>query len=167
MTTENEANTERLIEALDSFNVLMLNTFDETGLVRSRPMSKAGVDDDGKLWFVASSKGDVTDQIGKIHQVSLTGQSTMLFLSIQATAEVYRDTEKAKELWAESMRLWFPDGPSQSDLVLIGVEPKSAEVWDNRGTKGLKFAFNAVKAWWSGKSIEKFENGEARETLSL
>ena len=41
-----------------------------------------------------------------------------------------RDPAKAEELWNESLKAWFPDGPHDDGVVLIKVHAGTAEYWD-------------------------------------
>ncbi len=49
--------------------------------------------------------------------------------------------------------MWFPKGPDDPDLVLLSVEPEIAEFWDVGGIKGLRYLFDAAKAYVTGDRV--------------
>ena len=74
-------------------------------------------------------------------------------------AELTANRAKARELWDDTYKTWFPQGVEDPDLLLIRVKPLEAEYWDTQGTKGLKYVFEAAKAYVKGKRPQ-IEEGE-------
>ena len=83
---------------------------------------------------------------------------TSAYLSLRGKARVIEDVTRIREYWKEPFRVWFPGGPSDPQLALVGVKPIDAEFWDNRGTNKLEYMFEAAKAYFSG---EKPDTGDA------
>lgn len=64
---------------------------------------------------------------------------------------------KVAELWKEPFRVWYPGGKDDPRLVLIAVRPQEGEYWDNEGTNKIKYLFEAVKAYTTGRTLEVAE----------
>ena len=56
-----------------------------------------------------------------------------------------RDRAKAKELWSEEQRIWFPGGIDDPDLALLKVKVEQAEYWD-KPTSAMVAAQGLVRA---------------------
>lgn len=66
---------------------------------------------------------------------------------------VVDDGPRTRRLWKEPHKVWFPKGPDDPDLVLLSVEPEIAEFWDVGGIKGLRYLFDAAKAYVTGERV--------------
>lgn len=137
---------QQLTEIIGEFNHGMLITTGLDGAPRARPMALGAVDDDGALWFATSAGSGKMDEIGENNQVGVALQGGGKFVSISGRARTVREHGRMQELWNESWRPWFPGGPEDSQLVLLRVDPIEAEYWDTAGVKGMKYAFEALKA---------------------
>ena len=152
----------KLVELLRQFSTAMLVTHEADGRLRARPMAIAQVEDSGKLWFVS---GDDTAKVHEIivdTRVHLTLQKDRsVYLSINGHATLIHDRAKVDEVWNESFKVWFQEGKSDPNLVLISVEPEDAEYWDNHGWKKVKYLFQAAKAYLthSTPEIEEDKHG--------
>jgi general stress protein 26 len=146
---------EKLLETVKTFDTAMLVTKGGTGGLHARPMAIADVQDDGVLWFVTSSQTPKVWEIAEKSEVNIALQSSSLYASLTGQAQTVRNPAKIRELWKESWRVWFPDGPEQKDLVLISVEPTIGEFWDNRGTKGVQYLWEAAKAYVKGEKMDE------------
>ena len=49
---------------------------------------------------------------------------TSAYLSLRGKARVIEDMARIREYWKEPYRVWFPGGPSDSQLALVGVKPR-------------------------------------------
>ena len=147
-------NREKLLEAVKTFDTAMLVTKGTTGGLHARPMAIADVQDNGTLWFVTSSRTPKVDEIADDSDVNVSLQAPMVYASLTGKARTVRSEAKVRELWKEGWRVWFPDGPEQKDLVLITVDPVVGEFWDNRGTKGVQFLWEAAKAYVKGEKMD-------------
>lgn len=148
------ATREKLVDNIKSFDTAMLVTRSSTGGLRARPMAIADVQPAGGLWFVTSAATEKIHEIADRSEVNVSLQSSSVYVSVTGTARTVRNPTKIRELWKEAWRVWFPDGPDESDLVLINVEPTSAEFWDNRGTKGVRYLWEAAKAYVKGERVD-------------
>ncbi|MBA2319924.1 MAG: pyridoxamine 5'-phosphate oxidase family protein [Deltaproteobacteria bacterium] len=144
-----------LFELLQKFDTGMLTTTAVDGSFHARPLRVAAAEDDGGLWFATSASSGKVDEIQADQTCGVTFQSTGgLYLAFTGTASVVTDRAKIAELWAEPMRVWFPDGPDDPDIALLRVALDKGEYWDNDGVSGLKYLFRAAKAYVSGNRPE-------------
>ena len=71
------------------------------------------------------------------------------YVSVSGNAFLVRDKAKAKELWNEALRTWFPQGLDDPDLALLRVTVDKAEYWDSPSS-AMVHAFGYVKALVTG-----------------
>ncbi|HEY2400846.1 MAG TPA: pyridoxamine 5'-phosphate oxidase family protein, partial [Steroidobacteraceae bacterium] len=103
---------QKLADLIGEASVAMLTTEDADGSLRSRPLATLLMDSAGKLWFfTAMSSGKVgeIDQHRKVN-LSYANLDKQDYVSISGHARLFRDPEKAKELWTPWVEPWFPDG---------------------------------------------------------
>jgi general stress protein 26 len=152
----NENPKEHLKELLESFDTAMLIT--RCGeLEHARPMAVAKVETHGDvttIWFVTSRDAPKSDEIRNDSRVSATFQSGSRYVALSGTAELAADPAKIKELWKPTWKVWFPEGKDDPKLELIKVNVTDAEFWDNAGTKGIRYVFEAAKALMRHKTPE-------------
>jgi general stress protein 26 len=151
----NDEIREKLLQLIREFDTAMLVTVSQAGELRSRPMAIAELDVQGNLWFVTSAETAKVCEIDQHPTVNLTLQGTSKFVSLTGTASLTQDPERVRSLWREAWRVWFPEGPTQSDLLLLQVKPTLGEYWDNRGGRGLRFLWEAAKAYTSGERLDE------------
>ena len=149
----NRSNVSRqhFFEVLKDFDTAVLVTLGEERM-HGRPMSVAGRDDDGTLWFVTSIQSPKVAEIAADRHALVVMQSSNRFIVIEGRAAVVRDRAKLEELWSEAQRIWF-EGKDDPDIALVRFSPVEAEYWDNAGVQGLAFAFEALKAIASGEPL--------------
>jgi general stress protein 26 len=150
-----------------SFETAMLVTHVKQGDLRARPMSLASVDAKGELWFSTGVHSGKASEVLMDPHVAIVMQRSDQFVSITGTAEVVIDRRKASELWSETWRPWFPDGPDDRELVLIHVHSKEAEFWDLRGLRGFIYLFDAVRHAVQGDRLNDEPNGANHDTVSF
>lgn len=140
-----EDKREHLKELLESFDTAMLMTH-HAEKAHARPMAIASVEGTNTIWFVTSMDSPKADEIRKDSRVSATFQSSRRYVALSGTAELVDDRTKLDELWRPSWKVWFPNGKDDPSITLIRVTVKDAEYWDNAGTKGIRYVFEAAKA---------------------
>jgi general stress protein 26 len=163
----NDEIREKLLELVREFDTAMLVTTSSKNEIRSRPMAVAEVDAQGNVWFVTSTETAKVCEIDQRPQVNVSLQGRASYVSLTGLASVTQDRARIRDLWKEDWRVWFPDGPDQSDLSLVKVQPTIGEFWDNRGTRGLRFLWEAAKAYVSGTEMEEnpSEKGHGKTRL--
>jgi general stress protein 26 len=142
----------KLYELMKEFSTTMLVTTGAGKRVESRPMQIASVEDEGDIWFFTGRSGHVVREISEEPVVLLVFQDERsAYVSLRGRARVVQDRARAKELWKEAYKVWFPGGVDDPELTLLAVDPISAEYWDNRGMNKLEYMFEAAKAYVKGE----------------
>ncbi len=149
---ERHAAIEKLGGLIKKVQFAMLTTVDDDGTLRSRPMARQGDDFDGSLWFFTRATAPKVDEVEKEHQVnvSFSDPNDQLYVSISGRANLVRDRAKAKELWNEPLKAWFPKGPEDPDLALLKVDTEKAEYWDTPSST-MVHLIGYVKATLTGE----------------
>jgi general stress protein 26 len=146
---------------IEQFHAGMLVTHAPEGL-RARPMTVAKLEDDNDLFFVTSVDSGKVAEIEAHHEVAITFQSMTAFVTLTGPARVVSDRARIYEVWAEPMRVWFPHGPSDPSICLVQLRPAYAEYWNMQGGKGLRYLFDAAKAYVTGTTppVRPDQHGE-------
>ena len=147
----------KFMDMLEHFDTAMLVTHNASGGLDGRPMAIAELDSDGGLWFVASNDSGKMVDIAKDSDVAVTLQASKKFLTLSGKAAIVNKRDKISELWKKEWQAWFPKGKDDPAIRLIHVVPSRGEYWDNSGFQGLKYRFEAGKAYLQG---EKASTGE-------
>lgn len=121
----------------------------------TRPMSTQDVDDEGNIWFL--SYGDthkVTDiQQNDAVQLIYAHMGNSHYLSVYGHADVFKDKEKAEELWSPIAKAWVKGGADDPGLVIIRVKPASGYYWDTKHGKVVAL-FTIAAAMISNKVMD-------------
>ena len=155
---------DRLKDLLKDFNTAMLVTHAPDGTLHARPMAVAQVEPDGDLWFVTDRASGKMDDIGADAHVNVSMQGAGKFVSVSGNAAAVEDRAKVDEIWNEHMRVWFPGGKDDPNLVLLRVDAREGEYWDNSGANAIKYMFKAGRAYLRGErpTDDRTEHGKAR-----
>jgi len=156
---------EHLYDLLKDFDTAMLVTCGSDGIMRARPMGVAELTTDGSAYFVTNFNSPKATQIKADSAVTLNFQSARQFASVYGTATVVRDQALLDRLWQESWKVWFPQGKTDPEIALIKFDAQEGEYWDSAGVQGLKFVFDSVKAYITGKTSPADEAQNAKVRL--
>jgi general stress protein 26 len=142
----NEEKAHKLWQLVEEIGIAMLTTRDE-GVLRSRPMACVRADSGGTLWFFTKASSPKTSEVRDEHEVnlSLADKDNQNYVSISGRATIVRDRAKARELWNEDQRMWFPGGIEDPELALLRVQVEQAEYWD-RPTGAMVATHGLVRA---------------------
>jgi general stress protein 26 len=141
----------KIYELLTGFDTALLITQAHHQPLRARPMALARVEADCRLWFFTGRDSAKVHEIQDNQEVLIACQDEhSRYISLSGTAELVANRTQVRELWKESYRTWFPKGVEDPDLLLIAVQPKEAEYWDSHGFKGVRYLFEAAKAYATG-----------------
>ena len=88
----------KLVDLTKDIKITMFTTVDAEGHFVSRPMAQHLVEPDGDLWFFALRDSDLVAQITANPHIGLTLTSNSTWISIDGTAEVVEDRDKARSL---------------------------------------------------------------------
>lgn len=138
-----------LYDMLEKFDSAMLTTRAADGSPRARPMAISRVEKGGALYFVTQIDSPKVDEIQSDSDVLVTVQGDRRYVSLSGRAELVRDRQLIRDLWSPFLKTWFEDENDPS-IVVLRVEPRAAEYWDNSGVRGIAFVFDAVKAMLGG-----------------
>ena len=148
----------KLIELAKDIRITMFTTVDDEGHFVSRPMAQQLVEPDGDLWFFAERDSRVMEQLTVNSHVGLTLTSNETWISIDGTAEMVEDQAKKEELWNQWVEAWLPDGKTDPNVVLIKVNPHTAEYWDSPGGR-VASLLSFAKAKATGQPYQGTDQG--------
>lgn len=142
---------ERLHALLEGFPTVMLVTSEARGAaLRARPMTVARLDESCTMSFLSGAAPSKGDESGEGYAGQVVAQGKRTFLSLGGRIEVVRDRARIEAAWTPADKAWFPLGKEDPDLRLLVFRPENAEIWDVKGTHGLKYLFEAAKALVTG-----------------
>ena len=153
----NQANLDRVWDIIERVGVCMMTTRFADGL-RARPLEARPERGSGTIWFLTDLRSDKEREIEKWHAVGLvfTDAKAAAYLSITARAQIRRDHAKAAEIWKSTDKMWW-QGPDDSNVCVLRVEPLIAELWDGPSSKMIA-AFEFVKSQLTGREPDLGEN---------
>ena len=122
---------DKLWQLIGNIKIAMLTTRDGD-VLRSRPMELLQAEPGGTLWFFTYASSHKTSEVDdqQIVNLSFADKPSQDYASVSGRAVIVRDKAKAKELWTEEQRRWFPRGLDDPELALLKVDVQQAEYWD-------------------------------------
>lgn len=158
---------EHFLALLRKFETAMLVTDGSAEGMHARPMNIAEVDDDGTLWFISSAESHKVGEIAADSRVLILLQSSSQFVSCRGRIQLVRDRGKLDELWKDGYRLWF-ESKDDPQIVLLCFTTEEAEYWDSAGARGIKFVYQAAKAFVEGVPVSsKMDDPKLHAKVSL
>ncbi|GAA3573056.1 pyridoxamine 5'-phosphate oxidase family protein [Microlunatus spumicola] len=154
---DTSASPAKVADLASDIKFAMLTTVDADGELVSRPMAHQEVEADGDLWFFSSRDSRKVEHVRSNPHVAVTLASSSTWVSINGSAAVVDDVEKAKELWSVDMEAWFPQGPEDPSIVLIKVSGETAEYWDGPGGR-VSSVLSLAKSKLTGQRYSGGEN---------
>ena len=142
---------EHLYELLEGFDTAMLVTRAADGHLHARPMAVAELRADADAYFVTSIETPKVAEIRADADVLLTFQSQSQYAAVYGRVNVVRDRELIDRLWKEAWKVWFPRGKSDPSIALLRFDAEHGEFWNNAGMQGVRYAFEAAKAYVRGE----------------
>lgn len=119
------------------------------GLLHSHPLTtqNKSLDEGQVLYFFISQRSEMAlslqnDPFVNVSYADPQGES---YVSIAGMARVSRDPARVEQLWSPAAKVWFPEGPADSDLMLLEVQIEQAEYWDVKESK-MSQLFKKAKA---------------------
>lgn len=161
-TTERK---EHLYDMLEDFDTAMMVTRSDEGHMHARPMAVAELRADADAYFVTSIDSPKVAQIEADPAVTLTFQSSSQFASVCGHVRIVRDQALIDRLWKEAWKVWFPKGKTDPSIALLKFDADHGEYWDNAGAQGLKYAFEAAKAYVKGETPKADQKQHAKVEL--
>ena len=156
---------ENLHDILENFDTAMMIVRASDGHIHGRPMAIALLQENAELYFVTSIHSPKIAAIQADPVITLTFQSSSQFATLSGRATVEHDKPMIDDLWKEAWKLWFPEGKEDATIRLIHFSPEDGEYWNNAGAQGLKYAFEAVKAYVKGETPKSDQSQHAKVDL--
>ena len=163
--SEQADDRDHLIKILKTFETASFITTSPDGTIHGRPMSMVRVDETGDIVMVTSFASGKRGEVDQDARGAVMFQSSSQFASVSGVCRVVRDQGMLDELWSEAWRVWFPNGKSDRDICFIYVTPLSGEYWDQSGSKGIKFLFDAAQALINGTRPKETSEQHAKVEL--
>jgi general stress protein 26 len=141
----------KLCELIRDIRIALLTTVDRHGRLHTRPVQTLQLDDaDRSLWFFTDWSSPKVDELHHDVRVSLgySDPAKNVFVAVSGSGSLFRDIQKAKELWSVEQRAYYPDGPEDERLALLRVVIERAEYWTAPGRTSYLVA--AMKAAVTG-----------------
>lgn len=158
---------EKVHDLLQSFHTAMLITHAAEDGMHARPMEIAQAGPDCHVWFYTDGNSPKIHEIRHDQEVLLTFQKDhQKYLTLTGIAQLVTDRTMIEALWQEPYRVWFPEGVKDPNLTLVHIIPRHAEYWDNSGTQGVRYLWEATKAYLQGNKPE-IPEGEIHGEVAL
>ncbi len=146
--------SEHLYDLLKDFDTAMLITRAGDGHLHARPMAVAELRADADAYFVTNIESPKIAEIDADADVLLTFQSARQYAAVYGRANIVQDRQLIERLWKEAWQVWFPCGKSDPSIALLRFDAERGEFWDNAGTRGIQYAFEAARAYVRGETAQ-------------
>ena len=153
-----------LYELVNDFEVAMLVT-QTANTMHARPMAIASLDDAMGVYLVTGFNSIKVDEISASPHALLTFQSARKFASVRGEVMVLHDRPLVERMWKESWKVWFPEGKSDQNIALLKFTAHEGEYWDNGGMQGLKYVYDAARAYVTGEALKTDDAQNAKVSL--
>lgn len=123
---------EKLRTLIKDIRIAMVTSEGTGGEWYSRPMYAQEAEFDGDLWFATSQASSLAQQLQDRAKVLATFADTdrQVYVVVRGHAELTRDRAQIEALWNPGMKAWFPEGPSDPDILLVRVHAHRADYWE-------------------------------------
>jgi general stress protein 26 len=144
----------RLAELIRDIRVALLTTADRDGHFHTRPVQTLQVDADRSLWFFTDWSSPKVDELRHDVRVSLgyADPAKNVYIAVSGSGTLFRDVEKATQLWSIEQRAYYPQGPKDDRLAVLRVLIERAEYWIAPGRASYLLA--AARAAVTGKPAD-------------
>jgi general stress protein 26 len=75
------------------------------------------------------------------------------------------DRQFIEKVWKAAWIISFPGGMTDPNIALLKFTAHEGEFWDNSGVQGLKYVYEAAKAYVTGEKVEPDATKNAKVTL--
>ncbi|MBO6935218.1 MAG: pyridoxamine 5'-phosphate oxidase family protein [Deltaproteobacteria bacterium] len=155
------------LDLIREFDDAMLVSHAPDSQLRARPMAVAETTDEGDVFFVTSVDSPKVDELLDDARLLVTFQKGNKYVSLSGTAEFVEDRARIRELWQPIWSAWFPDGPEDTDIILIRVRAEEGEYWDMTGRTRVKMAFRGLRSLLTGTEVKPPESASAHGHVQL
>ncbi len=157
---------ERLWQLMKDNRFVMFTSKHTNGHLHAQPMTVQNqqIAEDDMLWFFMSRHSEPVRNIAIDPQVNLANADPDQdrYISVSGQASVVNDRPRLQVLWNTMAQAWFPGGPDDPNLVLVGVKVLHAHYWDVKENKLVQL-ISMAKAVATGTTPGAMgDNGEIR-----
>jgi general stress protein 26 len=144
----------KLGQLIRDIRVALLTTVDLDGYFHTRPVQTLQVDADQALWFFTDWSSPKVDELQHDVRVSLgyADPAKHVYIAVSGSGTLFRDVQKATQLWSFEQRAYYPQGPADERLAVLRVLIERAEYWIAPGR--TSYLLSAVKAAVTGKPVD-------------
>ncbi len=163
MNSPSENDLKKFKDLVNEIKITALITHSQKEGLKGRPMSTAGVDASGDLWFFTNEFSGKVAEIASNNEVILSyaSRSDNSYVIVKGKSELVDDKNKMQALWNPVLKVWFPEGLNDPSIMLLKVEPGEVEFWDGSSNK-IVVVFKMLKAFLSG---DEYNDGEHKKII--
>lgn len=133
--------TDRFWKALKSDMFVMLGV-DGVDDGRAQPMTAQLHEDDGFIYFFTTKDNGLVENMHQNRRAIATfvSKGHDLFATLNGSLEEDQNRTKIDKLWNPHVAAWYPQGKDDPNLLLIRLDPESAQIWlnENNVLAGIK-----------------------------
>jgi general stress protein 26 len=157
---------EQLWDLVKDIRFGMFTTRHAQGHLHAHPMTtqNKAIAVDETLWFFMSRESEAVQNIAAepLVNVAYADPDKDRYVSVAGRARLVPDRTLVEALWTPMSQAWFPGGPGDPNLVLVGVKILHANYWDVKENKLVQL-YEMAKAALTGTVPENLgESGEIR-----
>jgi len=121
----------KLGQLIRDIGIALLTTVDRDGHFHTRPVQTLQVEADQALWFFTDWSSSKVEELHRDMRVSVgyADPTRNMYVAVSGSGNLFRDSEKAKQLWSIEQRAYYPEGPEDERLALLRVQIERAEYW--------------------------------------
>lgn len=127
--------------------------------IRSRPMHAMPDRESGMVWFFTDARAHKDEEVAANPHICLAFADTSAntYLSLSGGAEISNDRRRIEDMWNGGAAAFFPDGPDDPNIRLLGMRLERAEYWDGPSSS-IVVAMKMAAARLSGERPDLGEN---------
>lgn len=146
----------RLFEIMKAVDYCMFTTFGARHATSTRPMSTI-VDVEEQTIFMLTEKDSKVDDIKTTPRVLMTfSDGGKAFAVLEGDAAIRTGRSLVEKLWNPGAQVFWPKGPSDTNVVAIEVKPVQGEYWD--GHNALVATWKFATSLATGKTADMGDN---------
>ncbi len=150
-------------DLVESVNICMFTTLDDSRNIFSRPMSTVKIDDEGNAWFFTNEYSEKIQEVSGDNSVTLiyAHPGKNVYVSVRGSCTIIVNRKQIQELWNPLLKAWFPLGVDDPKLCLIKVTTEDAYFWNSHSSKMVVY-FKMLKAIANKERYEEQDSGKLK-----
>lgn len=102
----------------------------------ARPMTAQIEGEHGPIWFFTARDNGIVEKLGANDRAIATfaAKNHKLFATVHGSLHIDNDRATIDRLWNPYVAAWYAGGKDDPKLVLLRLDPDSAEIWLNETT---------------------------------